>query len=143
MDPIRKFFSDISNDWSRLTLAMYTFIAFVFLIYDENHHPYLLVFMTASTLALAAGAWFFLRSASLKTRILSMFGGLTSGMIIDQICNKTWDAAAYYGFPEGPPDPWYLTVFRTFTILSFFAVILLWPAFISLFQYIINKRTTN
>ena len=128
--PIKKFFSDIFKDWSWLSLAIYTFIAFVFLIYDENHHPYLLAFMSASTLTIASGAWFFLRSASLKGRILSMFGGLISGYLISTICDRTWDAAAYYGFQTGMPDPWYITLYRAFMILAFFSVILLWPALI-------------
>ncbi|MGB6422648.1 MAG: hypothetical protein WBF05_12490 [Anaerolineales bacterium] len=142
LSPIKKIFRDISNDWTRLSLAMYTFIAFVFLIYDENHHPYLLIFMSASTLAIAAGAWFFLRSANLKGRVASILGGFVASNVIGQVCDNTWDAGAYYGLPEGS-TPWYMTVFRTFMILSFFAVILLWPAAISLYQRIIRRRTAN
>jgi len=142
-NPIKNFFSDVSNDWTRLSLAMYTFIAFVFLIYDENHHPYLLIFMAASTLAIAAGAWFFLRSASLKGRVASILGGLIVSNVIGQVCNNTWDAAAYYNFPEGPPTPWYLTVFRTFMILALFCVFLFWPVAISLYQRITGNRTAN
>ena len=139
---IKKIFRDISNDWTRLSLAMYPFIAFVFLIYDENHHPYLLIFMSASTLAIAAGAWFFLRSTSLKGRVASILGGFVASNVIGQVCDNTWDARAYYGLPEGS-TPWYMTVFRTFMILSFFSVILLWPAAISLYQRIIRRRTAN
>jgi hypothetical protein len=61
--------------------------------------------------------------------------------VIGQICDNTWDAAAYYGLPEGPPDPWLMTVFRTFMIFSVFSVILLWPALISLTQRLLNRRT--
>jgi hypothetical protein len=139
---IKKIFRDISNDWTRLSLAMYTFIAFVFLIYDENHHPYLLIFMSASTLAIAAGAWFFLRSSSLKGRVVSILGGFIASNVITQVCDNTWDAAAYYGLPEGS-TPWYMTVFRTVMILSFFAVFLFWPVAISLYQHIIRRRTAN
>ncbi len=142
LSPIKKIFRDISNDWTRLSLAMYPFIAFVFLIYDENHHPYLLIYMSASTLAIAAGAWFFLRSASLKSRVASILGGFVASNVIGQVCDNTWDARAYYGLPEGS-TPWYITVFRTFMILSFFAVILLWPAAISLYQRIIRRQTAN
>ncbi len=143
LGPIKKFFRDIWNDWTRLSLVMYTFVAFVWLIYDENHHPYLLIFMSASTLAIAAGAWFFLRSASLKARVASIVGGLIAGNVIGQICDNTWDAAAYYDLPAGLPSPWYMTVFRTFMILSFFAVFLFWPAVISLYQRTIRSRMAN
>ena len=143
LSQVKKFFSDISNDWTRLSLAMYTFIAFVFLIYDENHHPYLLIFMAASTFAIAAGAWFFLRSASLKGRVMSILGGFITSNIIGQICDKTWDAQAYYNLPIGSPTPWYMTIFRTVMILSFFSIILLWPAAISLYQRITSRRTES
>jgi hypothetical protein len=139
LDPLTKLLSDIANDWSRLSLGMYTFITFVYLIYDENHHPYLLIFMAAATLAMAAGTWFFLRSTGLKGRVSSMVGGLVAGYLIGTICDRTWDAAAYYGFPEGPPDPWFLTVYRTFMILAFFSAILLWPVGISLLQHVRKK----
>ncbi len=143
LSPVKKFFRDILNDWTRLSMAMYTFVAFVYLIYDENHHPYLLIFLSASTLAIAAGAWFFLRSASLKGRVASILGGFITSNVIGQICDKTWDAQDYYNLPVGSPTPWYMTVFRTVMILSLFAAILLWPAVISLYQRIINPRAEN
>jgi hypothetical protein len=140
LDPIKKLFRDISNDWTRLSLAMYTFIAFVFLVYDENHHPYLFVFMAVATLAIAAGAWFFLRSASMKGRMRSVLGGLFGGYTIGMICDRTWDAAAYYNLPEGPPDPWHQNVFRTILILAVLAAILLWPVLIALAHRIVARR---
>lgn len=143
LNPIKNLFRDIWNDWTRLSLCMYTFIAFAFLTYDENHHPYLLVFIAASTLAIAAGAWFFLRSASLKGRILSILGGFFSSNVIGQISDNTWDAQAYYNLPVGLPTPWYMTIFRMFMILFFFVVILLWPVVIALIHRIASYRTEN
>jgi len=142
INPIKKLFHDIWNDWTRLSLSMYTFIAFVFLIYDENHHPWLLIFMSAATLAIAAGAWFFLRSANLKGRVVSILGGLAAGLVISRICESTWDWAAYYGLPE-ELTPWYLSVFRTVMFLSIFVVFLFWPAIIALIHRIIARRTAN
>jgi hypothetical protein len=141
--PIEKFFKDIFNDWSRLSLAMYTFIAFIYLLYDENHHPYLFVFMSASTFVIAAGAWLFLRGASLRGRIGSIFGGLVVANVISQISNNTWDAQAYYNLSQGLPTPWYMTVFRTVMILSFLIAILFWPAIIGLGQYLIDRQAGN
>lgn len=143
LNPFKNLFRDIWNDWTRLSLCMYTFIAFVFLIYDENHHPYLLIFMAASTLAIAAGAWFFFRSSDLIGRVVSILGGFISSNVIGLICDKTWDARAYYNLAEASPSPWYMTIFRSVMILSLFAAILLWPAIISLIHRISGYRTEN
>jgi len=48
LGPIKRLFTDSWRDWTRLSLGMFTFAAFVLLIYDENHHPYLLAFMAAA-----------------------------------------------------------------------------------------------
>jgi hypothetical protein len=88
--------------------------------------------MAASTLAVSAGAWFFFRSSNLTGRVISILGGYISSNVISQVCENTWDAQAYYNLPEGTPSPWYMTIFRMVMISSFFAVILLWPAIISL-----------
>jgi hypothetical protein len=65
---------------------MYTFLAFVFMIYNENHHPYLLVFMSLATLAISVGAWYFLRCSSLECRAASLMGGFLASYIIGEIC---------------------------------------------------------
>jgi hypothetical protein len=139
---VKELFRDVLNDWTRLSLAMYTFIAFVYLIYDENHHPQLLLFMSASTLAIAAGAWFFLRSASLKGRVVSIVGGFLGGNIIDQVCNNTWDAGAYYGLPD-VSTAWYMTVFRTLMVVFALSVILLWPAVIGIYRRFARDQAEN
>jgi hypothetical protein len=138
-DPIKKLFKDIWADWTRLSLAMYTFVGFAFLIYDENHHPYLLAFMATSTLAFTAGAWFFLRIGSLIGRIASIYSGFITGSLIAVICDRTWDSAAYYNLPEGTPNPWYSTIFQIVMILAFYSMILLWPAVIALLNRV-NDR---
>lgn len=127
LQPIKAFFTGIWQDWTRLSLALYTFLAFVWLLYDENHHPYLLLFMLASTLSVSAGVWFFLSSDRVSGRVFSLLAGFVSLMIIGGICEATWDYRAYYSFPN-VPDPWYLTIWRGVMIFSFYAVILLWPA---------------
>ena len=127
LQPIKAFFTGIWQDWTRLSLALYTFLAFVWLLYDENHHPYLLLFMLASTLSVSAGVWFFLSSDRVSGRVFSLLAGFVSLMIIGGICEATWDYRAYYSLPN-VPDPWYLTIWRGVMIFSFYAVILLWPA---------------
>ncbi|MBU2610798.1 MAG: hypothetical protein KJ606_07630 [Chloroflexi bacterium] len=127
LQPLKAFFTGIWQDWTRLSLALYTFLAFVWLLYDENHHPYLLLFMLASTLSISASVWFFLRSDRALRRTFSLLAGFAGMAIINGICEATWDYRAYYGLPN-VPHPWYLTIWRGFMIFSFYAVILLWPA---------------
>jgi hypothetical protein len=139
LNPIKKFFRDIWHDWTRLTLAMFTFVGFAWMAaaYDENHHPQLLWFMLAATLATSAGIWFFLRSASLKGRVLSLIGGLFAADIISLICYATWDYREYYGLPESTRT-WYESLSINFQIRIFWFAILFWPAVIGLFHYVIS-----
>ena len=104
--PLKKLLQDSWNDWTRLSLAMFTFGGFVWLTYDENHHPYLILFILASTLAIASSIWFFLRSSSTQGRILSIIAGFIIGMIISNVSYATWDMYAYYGLTK-IPTAWY------------------------------------
>lgn len=112
---------------------MFTLGALIFLIYDENHHPQLLVFMLASTLAAAAGAWFFLRSSSVIGRVSSIIGSLIAAAIINGISNATWDWHAYYGYPK-PDEAWYKTLGISIVGILFWILLPLWPAIIALIR---------
>ncbi|MBU4224813.1 MAG: hypothetical protein KKC71_03210 [Chloroflexi bacterium] len=125
--PLKELFIGVWQDWTRLSLAMYTFLAWVGLIFDENHHPYLLLFMLASILSASAGAWFFLRSDRVLGRVFSLLAGFVSLMVIGGICDATWDYGAYYGLPD-VPVPWYLGILRWVVSISIMAIILFWPA---------------
>jgi hypothetical protein len=141
-DSIKKLFRDIWNDWTRLSLAMFTFGGFVWLIYDENHHPQLLWFMLAATLAISAAAWLFLRSSSLAGRVFSIMGGFVAGGIVSQICHATWDYRAYYGLPESTRT-WYQSLGQSIQIYTFWFGILFWPAIVGVIHRIVNRRTAN
>jgi hypothetical protein len=136
--PIKKLLWDCWNDWTRLSLAMYTFVAFMFLIYDENHHPYLMIFLIISTLATTAGAWFFLRSATLKGRVGSILAGFVAIAVIGGISEATWDWRTYYGVAE-VSAPWYLTFLQAVISLVFVTVVLFWPAIVG----IIHKKSSR
>ena len=142
LDPIKKLFRDIWNDWTRLSLAMFTFGGFVWLIYDENHHPQLLWFMFAATLAISAAVWLFLRSSSLVGRVFCIIGGFVAGGIISQICGATWDYRAYYGLPESTKT-WYQSISQSIQIYSFWFGILFWPAIIGIIHRIIHRRIVS
>jgi hypothetical protein len=83
LEPLKRFFAEAWRDWTRLSLGMYALVGFMLVaIYDDNHHPYLLVFMAASTLLSGAGAWAFLRSTTVLGRVLSLAGSMIAGMVL-------------------------------------------------------------
>lgn len=82
-------YCNIWNGWTRLSLATYTFLVWVFLIYDENHHLYLLAFMAVATLPLSSVDWFFLRRTAAALRVLSLLGGFIGAAIVVSICDAT------------------------------------------------------
>ncbi len=139
LTPIKKFFRDIWNDWTRLTLVMYTFGAFVSLIYDENHHPYLLLLMAVTTIIVTAGVWFFLRSSNLIGRVLSIVVSFIASIVPMAISYLTWDWRVYYGMPQS--DYWYDNLGVAPIGVIFWLLILFWPALILLIQRIVTRRT--
>jgi hypothetical protein len=98
--PLRALFAGLWRDWTLLSLGLYILYGFVFMIYDENHHPYLLAFIATTAVALSAGAWGYFRSITPIRRILALMGGLLVATILSVINNATWDYRAYYGLPE-------------------------------------------
>jgi hypothetical protein len=141
LSPIKKIFRDIWNDWTRLTFVMYAFAAFVSLIYDENHHPYLLLFMAVATLIVTVGAWFFLRSSNMIGRILSIVVSFIAASVPMGISYLTWDWRAYYGFPTS--ETWYDNLGVAPIGILFWLLILFWPALIALIHRITPRQTTN
>jgi hypothetical protein len=142
LHPLRQLFRGIWQDWTSLTLMMYTFGAFVHLIYDENHHPYLFAFMIGSTLVLSIGAWIFLQNANTWKRIASILSGFIAASFIDTICYANWDAAAYYGLPKDPPEAWYVSARESVAMFAFWSVILFWPALVGLVRSITKGGKT-
>ncbi len=99
--PARAFAANLWRDLTLLPFAIYILYAWVFLLSDENHNPYLPAFITANTLALCAGAWGFFRNAAPLGRALTLITGLLAAMLIGAVNNATWDYRAYYGLPPG------------------------------------------
>jgi hypothetical protein len=138
--PIKKFLSDIWNDWTRLSLAMYALGAWMLMIYDENHHPQLLAFILASTLVAAAAVWLFLRSSTIRGRILSILAGFIIALIIGGISEATWDWHEYYGIPK-KPTTWYKKTSGFVLMSSLWGLILFWPAIIGIIRRTMTRRT--
>lgn len=140
--PIRQLVHGIGEDWTLLSFMMYAFAAFALLLYDENHHPYLVAFMLGSTLVISLGAWFYLRSTDTWKKIVSLLFGFIGAYVVSYICYATWDWAAYYGFPEAPAQAWYVALRNIVVMLSFWMLILFWPAIVGLVQRGFKKRRT-
>ena len=136
--PFKRLLLGIWNDWTRLTLVMYAFGASVSLIYDENHHPSLLLLMAITTLMITAGAWAFLRSSSLLGRVLSVAVSYVVAVIPVAISYLTWDWRAYYRLP--PSDRWVDNLGVAPIGILFWLLILFWPALLVLAQRIVARR---
>lgn len=130
--PLRVLILNIWQDWSLLSLAMYTFVGWMALLYDENHHPYLFAFMTASTLVVSGGAWLFLRERRTRKRIVALLSSCAAIAVIGTISEATWDWRAYYGLPPQPPVAWYVSALRVILMLAIWGAILFWPVLVGL-----------
>lgn len=98
--PLRALFAGLWKDWTLLSFSVYILYGFGDMLYDENHHPYLLVFIAATTIAISLGAWGYFRSVSPLRRILALMGGMFFALVLSWINYSTWDYRAYYGLPE-------------------------------------------
>jgi hypothetical protein len=120
--PLRNFFTRLWGEWTLLSFGIYILSTHVSILYDENHHPYLLAFIGATALATALGAWGYFRSDTPLRRVLSLVGGLVVAAVLSGISYATWDYRAYYGLPEGGTnDSLVLLIFISVTTLMMFA----------------------
>ena len=98
--PLRACLAGMMDDWTLPSLALYILYGGVYMLYDSNHHPYVLVFIAATTLGISLGAWGYFRAAAPLTRILALLAGLFVATVLSAINEATWDFGAYYGLPE-------------------------------------------
>ena len=101
LQPLRVLFAGIWREWTLLVLGFYILYGFMYMLYDENHHPYLLAFIAVTTLALSLGAWGYFRCRSPLSRVLALVAGLVLAAGLEGINSATWDYRAYYGLQEG------------------------------------------
>jgi hypothetical protein len=101
LQPLKALGRGFWRDWTLLALGLYIFYCSVYLIADENHHPYLLLFISFSTLVTCLGAWGYFRQVRPLRRVLALLGGLLGVIVLGIISESTWDYRAYYGLPEG------------------------------------------
>jgi hypothetical protein len=59
--PLRAMLVGLWKDWTLLSLSIYILYGWIYMLSDENHNPYLLAFIAATTLAISLGAWGYFR----------------------------------------------------------------------------------
>jgi len=101
LQPVKDLIDRLERDITPLALGVYTFYTSAYMMYDEIHSPFLLLFMFATTLAACLGAWGYFRSALPLRRVGFLVGGLALSVGLDVWSSLTWDFAAYFGLPEG------------------------------------------
>ena len=141
--PLRELVLGFWQDWTLLSLAMYSFVGFMLLLYDEVRAPYTIAFMTASTLVICASVWIFTRSANRLHRFITLLAGFFTGLLIDRICAATWDFNAYYGLPAQPPTPWYSSLLEIIFYTVLWSPIVWLPALVGLFKSTFNTEPTS
>ena len=126
--PLRQLIRGMWQDWILVSFMIYTLFASFLLGYDENHHPYLYLFMIASTIIFFASVWFFLRSSDTRKRVLSLLLGFILAFAVTCISDVTWDYFAYFGYPKPPAEAAYILVIRYVAFLVFYGGILFMPS---------------
>jgi hypothetical protein len=146
LHPLRKLVRGIWQDWTLLSLAIYAFVAFVSLIYDENHHPYLFAFIAATTIVVCLAVWGFLKSDSSWKRVVSLLAGFVTALVLNNISYlnnmsyATRDYAAYLGLPPSPPQPWYTAFDGVIVWTLLYSGIMYWPVVIGVARRAVNNR---
>jgi len=138
--PLRQMVSGIWQDWTLLSLAIYAFVAFASLIYDENHHPYLLAFITATIMMVCLAVWGFLKSDLNWKRVVFLLAGFVTAFVLNNFSYMTQNYAGYYNLPPSPPQPWYTAFDGVIVWTVIYSGIMYWPALIGLIRHIINNR---
>ena len=141
--PLRELVLGFWQDWTLLSLAMYSFVGFMMLPYDEVRAPYTIAFMIASTMVICASVWIFMRSANRLHRSITLLAGFFTGLLIDRIYAATWDFNAYYGLPAQPPTPWYSSLLEIIFYTVLWSPIVWLPGLVGLFKSTFNTEPTS
>lgn len=121
--PLMELLRNLWQDWTLPSFALFIFFGGASVLLDENHHPALVLFMAAVTLAAAAGAWAYYRQSRAFPRVLALGGALMVIALLVFLAYGTWDYRAYYNLPPGPKYDWV-----TLWFMLIVAVVMLIPA---------------
>lgn len=117
LHPLRQLVTGIWNDWSRLSLVLYGFIAWVVQMYEEVHHPYLNAFILATALVVTIGAAAYACAGGTAQRVAMLVLALPGVFTIEAIF---WATGGYYS-PTPPYNystSWWLPNFLLRTTLA-------------------------
>lgn len=123
LHPLTAILRALWQDWTLPSFALFIFYCGASILFDENHHPALPLFIAAATLAAAAGAWAYYRMARAIPRVLALGSTLVIVALLLIWSYGTWDFRAYYNLPPGPRFEW-----RTLWITLLVATVMLVPA---------------
>jgi hypothetical protein len=138
--PLRTMLSGIWQDWTLPSLGIYIFFSFAYMIYDENHHPLLLVFISFATIVTFLGAWGYFYSGSPIRRTASLVCGMLLAAAAGFLSYATWDYHAYYGIPKPENE----AIFPAeFIIPGVVVIIFIGGALLSLWRAKRNARLSN
>lgn len=98
--PLKALANGLWQDWTFLSFGLYILYSFVYMLFDENHHPRLLMLIAATTLVICLGAWGYYRLTGPLRRVLALLGGLLGATALSVFSEATWNSSAYYGLPE-------------------------------------------
>jgi hypothetical protein len=100
--PLRPIGAGLWKDLTLYPFGFYVLYAAVYMMFDENHHPQLRLFIALTTVVVSLGAYGFFTSTSPMRRVLALLGGIFAAAILSGISYATWDYATYYNLPQGP-----------------------------------------
>ncbi len=126
----------LSQDWTLFSFGVYILYSFVFILYDENHHPYLTWFILGATLFSGLGAWAYFRQPGPLRRVLVLLAGLLGQIFLNSLNKATWDFAAYYGRPSRDQNSFLFGL----AIFALMAMILLANGLIARWRHLRRQR---
>ncbi len=90
--PLKALANGLWQDWTFLSFGLYILYSFVYMLFDENHHPRLLMLIAATTLVICLGAWGYYRLTGPLRRVLALLGGLLGATALSVFSEATWDS---------------------------------------------------
>jgi hypothetical protein len=128
--PLRQLVVGIWNDWTRLSLALFGLVTWMSLWYEGMHHPYLNVFILATTLVLSVGAGAYARIKGSWQRVAMLLLTLPAVALVNAPFEVT---GGYSSVPSLPaPQAWYMPLLQIALALTFYVMLMYAPGVVGL-----------
>lgn len=131
----------IWQDWSRLTFALYGCLPLaMFALVDEIDGRFQGLLLLTTTLALAAGAWAYLHSATPARGVGALAAGLVAAATLISVGNSVyWDGRLEPWMRDGPPT-WYGVAAQGFAMTMLAVVLMLAPALLAVIRHWVRSQ---